>query len=150
MRNPVHVCVRLKRSAEKEDGSALKVRKKGPEAIKDGSVEEEKPEKPAVSHELPTKLSNYYLQLPATERLGFLRHFLQAAEVRQGKSIVFFSTCATVDYFHVLLRELIDVKRSAKGKKLKPEKIRVEKLHGQMESWISDFECFSSWLRILT
>lgn len=34
-----------------------------------------------MSHELPTKLSNYFLQLPATERLGFLRHFLQRPEV---------------------------------------------------------------------
>lgn len=40
MRNPVHVCVRLKRPVESEDAKGLKVRKKGPEAIKDGSVEE--------------------------------------------------------------------------------------------------------------
>ncbi|CAK9082324.1 ATP-dependent RNA helicase DDX55 (DEAD box protein 55) [Durusdinium trenchii] len=132
MRNPVHVCVRLKRPVESEDAKGLKVRKKGPEAIKDGSVEEPEEKTKAVSHELPTKLSNYFLQLPATERLGFLRHFLQRPEVSGGKSIVFFSTCATVDYFHVLLRELIDVKR-AKGKKLKMESIRVEKLHGQMD-----------------
>eukprot|EP00913_Durusdinium_trenchii_P034573 g32343.t1 len=139
MRNPVHVCVRLKRPVESEDAKGLKVRKKGPEAIKDGSVEEREPEEKTTlgRHELPTKLSNYFLQLPATERLGFLRHFLQRPEVSGGKSIVFFSTCATVDYFHVLLRELIDVKR-AKGKKLKMESIRVEKLHGQMETWINE------------
>lgn len=135
MRNPVHVCVRLKRPAEDEAQKALKVRKKLPEAIADGSVEEKEEKKP-VSHELPTKLSNYYLQLPATERFGFLRHFLQAPEVRSSKTIVFFLTCATVDYFHVLLRDLIDLRGSSKGKKgkkSKPEVIRIEKLHGQMD-----------------
>ena len=109
MRNPVHVCVRLKRPAAAAAGGELKVRKKALEAIED---KEERP-----SHELPTKLSNYHLQLKATERLGFLRHFLQREEVRKGKTIVFFLTCATVDYFHVLLRQLIDVKGGKKGKK---------------------------------
>ena len=133
MRNPVHVCVRLKRpgDAGEEGNQALKVRKKQPEAIADGSVEEEK--KPLVSHELPTKLSNYYLQLPATERFGFLRHFLQVPEVRNGKTIVFFLTCATVDYFHVLLRDLIDLRRASKKGNKKPDVIRIEKLHGQMD-----------------
>lgn len=133
MRNPVHVCVRLKRpgNAGEEGNQALKVRKKQPEAIADGSVEEEK--KPLVSHELPTKLSNYYLQLPATERFGFLRHFLQVPEVRNGKTIVFFLTCATVDYFHVLLRDLIDLRRASKKGNKKPDVIRIEKLHGQMD-----------------
>ena len=135
MRNPVHVCVRLKRPVSETEnatgqGGALKVRKKQPEAIKDGNVEEET--KPVVSHELPTKLSNYYLQLPATERFGFLRHFLQTPEVRKGKTIVFFLTCATVDYFHVLLRELIDLRQVGKKGK-KPDVIRIEKLHGQMD-----------------
>lgn len=132
MRNPVHVCVRLKRPGDAGEGNqALKVRKKQPEAIADGSVEEEK--KPLVSHELPTKLSNYYLQLPATERFGFLRHFLQVPEVRNGKTIVFFLTCATVDYFHVLLRDLIDLRRASKKGNKKPDVIRIEKLHGQMD-----------------
>mmetsp|Transcript_31955 Transcript_31955/g.68887 ORF Transcript_31955/g.68887 Transcript_31955/m.68887 type:complete len:693 (-) Transcript_31955:97-2175(-) len=132
MRNPVHVCVRLKRPGDAGEGNqALKVRKKQPEAIADGSVEEEK--KPLVSHELPTKLSNYFLQLPATERFGFLRHFLQVPEVRNGKTIVFFLTCATVDYFHVLLRDLIDLRRASKKGNKKPDVIRIEKLHGQMD-----------------
>lgn len=133
MRNPVHVCVKLKRpgdAGEEGKGQALKVRKKEPEAIADGSVEEKKP---LVSHELPTKLSNYYLQLPATERFGFLRHFLQVPEVRNGKTIVFFLTCATVDYFHVLLRDLIDLRRASKKGNKKPDVIRIEKLHGQMD-----------------
>ena len=108
MRHPVHVCVRLKRPSEAPVGGALKVRRKAPEAIEDKEVK---------SHEVPTKLLNYHLQLKATERLGFLRHFLQREEVRKGKSIVFFLTCATVDYFHVLLRQLIDEKGGKKGKK---------------------------------
>ena len=146
MRNPVHVCVRRKRPGECMQPQP-KVRK-GPEAIADGSVDdpEDPPEKdeshPVLGHELPTKLSNYYYQVPAPERLGFLRHFLRAPEVRSGKTIVFFLTCATVDYFHVLLRGLVDGRAGgSKAKGMKNKKmqatanspVRVEKLHGQME-----------------
>jgi len=142
MRNPVHVCVRLKKSAEtSEKVKELKIKKKGPEAIKDGAVEEpqeEEKEKPSVSHELPTKLSNYAVQLPATQKLGFLRRFLQAPEVRKSKTIVFFLTCAVVDYVHLLLRELVDgggKNSSKKRKKVSANaNFRIEKLHGQMEA----------------
>ncbi|CAE7602932.1 DDX55 [Symbiodinium sp. CCMP2592] len=142
MRNPVHVCVRLKRTGH-ESLPQIKACKKGPEAIADGEVEDSEREKaspekesrppPSSGHELPTKLSNYFLQIPAPERLGFLRHFLRAPEVRGGKTIIFFLTCATVDYFHVLLRDLVDGRSGAKRKKQAPPKFRIEKLHGQME-----------------
>ena len=143
MRNPVHVCVRLKRTGH-ESLPQIKACKKGPEAIADGEVEDTErerasPEKesrpPSSGHELPTKLSNYFLQIPAPERLGFLRHFLRAPEVRGGKTIIFFLTCATVDYFHVLLRDLVDGRNGAKRARSKKQttKFRIEKLHGQME-----------------
>eukprot|EP00931_Biecheleriopsis_adriatica_P036486 TRINITY_DN21014_c0_g1_i1.p1 TRINITY_DN21014_c0_g1~~TRINITY_DN21014_c0_g1_i1.p1 ORF type:complete len:729 (-),score=215.34 TRINITY_DN21014_c0_g1_i1:56-2215(-) len=153
MRNPVHVCVRLKRPApaaapEATAEAELKVKKKTPKAIADAAAEDStpaddksaEPEKTSAGHELPTKLSNYYLQLAAPQRLEFLRNFLQAPDVRQSKTIIFFLTCASVDYFHLLLRELVDGGAAAKGKN-KPKKrksnvsgrFRVEKLHGQME-----------------
>ncbi|CAE7577715.1 DDX55 [Symbiodinium sp. CCMP2456] len=140
MRNPVHVCVRLKRTGH-ESPPQIKACKKGPEAIADGEVEDTAPEedrqesRPSSGHELPTKLSNYYLQIPAPDRLGFLRHFLHAPEVCGGKTIVFFLTCATVDYFHVLLRDLVDGRSGAKRARSKKQtlKFRIEKLHGQME-----------------
>lgn len=126
----------------------LKVKKKTPKAIADAAAEDStpaddksaEPEKTSAGHELPTKLSNYYLQLAAPQRLEFLRNFLQAPDVRQSKTIIFFLTCASVDYFHLLLRELVDGGAAAKGKN-KPKKrksnvsgkFRVEKLHGQME-----------------
>ena len=143
MRNPVHVCVRLKRPGQESIQPQQKVRKKGPEAIADGTVEDAAEEtkdesRPVPGHELPTKLSNYYLQVPAPERLGFLRHFLRAPEVRSHKTIVFFLTCATVDYFHVLLRDLVDGRSGLKNKACSqktaaPRSLRIEKLHGQME-----------------
>eukprot|EP00930_Biecheleria_cincta_P076162 TRINITY_DN63379_c0_g1_i1.p1 TRINITY_DN63379_c0_g1~~TRINITY_DN63379_c0_g1_i1.p1 ORF type:complete len:724 (-),score=175.27 TRINITY_DN63379_c0_g1_i1:312-2483(-) len=138
MRNPVHVCVRLKRTApaEPSTGQELKIRKKGPEAIADATKEpgptEDKEETPKdPGHELPTKLSNYVLRLPATHKLGFLRRFLQAENVRRSKTIIFFHTCACVDYFHLLLRELVD--GSQRKKSPKTAGFRIEKLHGQME-----------------
>ena len=146
MRNPVHVCVRLKRPGQGQEATQpqQKLRKKGPEAITDAPVEDTAPQntediRPVTSHELPTKLSNYFLQMPATERLGFLRHFLRAPEVRCSKTIVFFLTCASVDYFHVLLRELVDgrsgAKVKARSRKGAPNSsLRIEKLHGQMEA----------------
>jgi len=93
------------------------------------------------THELPTKLRNYYVQVPPQDKLAFLCRFLQRPDVKGGKTIVFFLTCACVDYFHVLLRAMIDAQAAGGGKKNKKKKSltkgikggRIEKLHGQMD-----------------
>lgn len=129
MRNPVHVCVKLKKQEPEEANGAKKKRDKPKE-------------KAANCHELPSKLQNFFVQVPASEKLEFLFRFLQSAEVQKGKAIVFFLTCACVDYFHAMLRELVDVRRCAAQSKDKKKKktartvvkdARIEKLHGQME-----------------
>jgi ATP-dependent RNA helicase DDX55/SPB4 len=97
-------------------------------------------EKGATRFELPTALQNYFITLRAPERLAFLKDFLQAPEVRRGKTIIFLSTCASVDLFHGLLRRIVD-KPSKPGKK-KDKRLQkdssedhcpIEKLHGQMD-----------------
>merc|ERR1712232_413826 len=109
MRNPVHVCVRLKRSAaggvDPQRGAGTKEGRAPPEgAVNTGADAGEA----ATRHEVPTKLQNFYMDLPAPRKLAFLKDFLVMPEVRQGKTIVFFLTCACVDYFYSLLRELVD------------------------------------------
>lgn len=139
MRNPVHVCVRLKRTnneqaptgssdgAEKQNGT-------------DGGPGDRSTPATASNHELPTKLKNFALQLEGAQKLGFLARFLQSPEVKRGKTIIFFLTCACVDYFHLLLRELVDGQNGQQGSKKRKQggqpKLqggRIEKLHGQME-----------------
>mmetsp|Transcript_28540 Transcript_28540/g.94693 ORF Transcript_28540/g.94693 Transcript_28540/m.94693 type:complete len:715 (-) Transcript_28540:91-2235(-) len=144
MRNPVHVCVRRKAAApvpaiegEKEG------EKEGEGEAKKGAAaaSASKPPSGHSGHELPTKLENFYLILPAAEKLSWLVRFLQTPEVRKGKVIIFFLTCACVDFFFALLRDLIDrIAAAQQQKKIKGKKGktaikggRIEKLHGQME-----------------
>lgn len=99
MRNPVHVCVRRKsvanESAPKGDGTSGQDATPGVEESGGSSGST------GLRHEVPTKLQNFVLELPATQKIGFLLRFLQSPEVRRGKTIVFFLTCACVDFFHV-------------------------------------------------
>mmetsp|Transcript_40028 Transcript_40028/g.64726 ORF Transcript_40028/g.64726 Transcript_40028/m.64726 type:complete len:758 (-) Transcript_40028:83-2356(-) len=152
MRNPVHVCVRLKRpmQGQETEKAAEKTAEAGSaqETNLPGAAESDSKAVGQGGHELPTKLSNYYVTQPAEQKLGFLKHFLQMPEVRKSKTIVFFLTCASCDYFHVLLRELIDADKAtakieeAGGSKKRSKKQkgaskivggRIEKLHGQMD-----------------
>jgi len=169
MRNPHHVCVKLKKPAAADESSKPK-----PQGmLADGKAEEdpknlqmqvhksqqdegEDGKANAIQHEVPTKLQNYVITLDASKKLAMLVKFLRAKEVRQGKTIVFFLTCACVDYFHAILRELIDgaskatdskkkkggSKKAGKGQNGAEEEaaqsgiggtFRVERLHGQME-----------------
>lgn len=141
MRNPVHVCVKLKKPEPEETTSSKK---------KGDKTKEQTP----TRHELPSKLQNFFVQVPASEKLEFLFRFLKSPEVQRGKAIVFFLTCACVDYFHAMLRELVDVQRctapSTGKRKKRVRKVvkdgRLEKLHGQMEptARTKAYEKFSS------
>lgn len=139
MRNPVHVCVRRKQAED-------------PKAVEDGKDATPAATSASTKHELPSKLQNFFVVLPAPEKLSYLLRFLTSPEVRKGKTIIFFLTCACVDYWHVLLRQHLDraEQGSEKGKKKnKKRKLavggRCEKLHGQMEpnARIKAFEKFS-------
>jgi len=128
MRNPVHICVRRKSPDEPSKPAPAAGGAEGPA---EGGVAR-------TRHELPTKLQNFFAVIPAREKLGYLVRFLLSPDSRQGKTIIFFLSCACVDYFHILLRELIDRPALRPGKKRKgscgPVKGgRLEKLHGQMD-----------------
>lgn len=128
MRNPVHVCVKLKKPDDsKQDACTVASTPKPNEAkAAAGGL---------ARHELPTKLQNFFVALPATRKLGFLKQFLAQPEVKSGKTIIFFLTCASVDYFHLVLRNLVDGAGLTRkeGRKALKGPGRVEKLHGQME-----------------
>jgi ATP-dependent RNA helicase DDX55/SPB4 len=57
----------------------------------------------------PAALTNYFLLCPLEEKLGQLVHFLaaRAADSANCRIIVFFLTCACVDYFAKVLGELV-------------------------------------------
>jgi len=143
MRNPVHVCVRLKRP-EKQDvvPETGKENDGGTEGGASASTAGKNVESGSTSrpsHELPSKLQNFYVNMPASQKLGFLRKFLQSPEVRKGKTVIFFLTCASVDFFHLAIRPLLDTESKKDGKQTRKRKRhivrgpgRIEKLHGQM------------------
>lgn len=163
MRNPVHVCVRLKKpdakpAEAKPDQPAVKDGDgdgEGQPGEKEGSKEASKEEEEGLKlqrHEVPSKLQNFQIEIEAKEKFNFLCRFLQRPDVKKGKTIVFFLTCASVDYFFILLRGVIDSQvetvvegqKKKKNKKNKKKKNndsftrgfaggRIEKLHGQMD-----------------
>merc|ERR1740121_2464446 len=125
MRNPVHVCVRRK---QPEGGGASAGGEAGAESrangVEEGRSASSRAAPVAAQHELPTKLLNYFATVPARQKLSFLVRFLQLPEVRKGKTIIFFLSCACVDFVHAVLRELIDKESGGqvKGGKRKKNK----------------------------
>eukprot|EP00929_Paragymnodinium_shiwhaense_P106131 TRINITY_DN712_c0_g2_i1.p1 TRINITY_DN712_c0_g2~~TRINITY_DN712_c0_g2_i1.p1 ORF type:complete len:733 (+),score=240.38 TRINITY_DN712_c0_g2_i1:100-2298(+) len=150
MRNPVHVCVRRKGGAEGDGAKAVADKNKAKEGGGDGATAQAGSTQAGGStssstrHELPTKLQNFSVTLPANEKVAFLKEFLELPEVRAGKTIVFFLTCASCDFYQDVFRELIDghqqrgsakkKQKGATGEAVKSaSSFRIEKLHGQME-----------------
>lgn len=132
MRNPAHICVKQQKKEaqpppqEPEPNGKVDCKKK--------SIEEKEPEKPlgqennaqqATHHEVPSTLQNFHLVLPLEKKMDFLVSFLQKPEVRSGKTIIFFLTCACVDFFCAALGYMLSSQGKAKTS-------RLEKLHGQM------------------
>ena len=98
LRNPVIVDVSVAYKAHKATGQA-----------KQGDEADERKDSVASGGLLPVQatpqsLHNYYHVLSPASKLTFLIDFLLAH--RRDKVIVFFLTCACVDYFHLLLQRL--------------------------------------------
>ena len=93
MRNPVWVNVAIAAAKQKEQDKAQ-------------------------SQATPTSLSNYYLVTPLEEKLSRLVDFLRAH--KDEKIIVFFLTCACVDFFGSSLQQLLK------------EHMTIEILHGKL------------------
>lgn len=136
MRNPVHVCVRLKKQAPPPPKPGMLKDDPNSDAAK-GTLAKTADVGDGANrhHEVPSTLENFHVSLDAPKKLGFLLRFLQSPEVQMGKTIVFFLTCACVDYFHAILRKLIDSQGTGPQRKKRKagQASRIERLHGQME-----------------
>lgn len=118
MRNPVAVNVAVARDAARGSGGA-----DGDEGGSDGARDEEERAislRAAASQPTPTTLTNHVLLCPLTEKLTRLAAFLR--QHRDEKVIVFFLTCACVEFYGAALKGL-----------LRPqEDFYMETLHGRM------------------
>ncbi|KAH6656557.1 P-loop containing nucleoside triphosphate hydrolase protein [Truncatella angustata] len=95
LRNPVKIQVKVK-------------------SLKTGGVIEER--------RTPASLSMRYLLAPASQKLPALAQILEKLEPRPQKTIIFFSTCAAVDYFQHVLPLLL------------PQGYAIIPLHGKHQS----------------
>ncbi|OTB04906.1 hypothetical protein M426DRAFT_57981 [Hypoxylon sp. CI-4A] len=99
LRNPVKIAVKVK-------------------SLKTGGIIEEK--------RTPASLQMSYLTTPASHKLPSLAQLLEKLDPRPQKSIVFFSTCAAVDYFSHILPNLL------------PEGFDLVPLHGKYEAKVRE------------
>jgi ATP-dependent RNA helicase DDX55/SPB4 len=113
MRNPVLVNVAIATHAEKDNAklSSGESQNVSPATTDVAALER------AQEQATPSSLSNYYLVSPLDEKLSRLVLFLQTHS--EEKVIVFFLTCACVEFFGLALQQLL------KGQ-------YVELLHGKM------------------
>ncbi|KAG6916097.1 hypothetical protein DXG01_008424 [Tephrocybe rancida] len=91
LRNPARIIVKVQSKKVRQEDGKRKV----------GEVIEER--------RIPANLDNYYLQCRASEKLLQLTHII-SHEIEQHRSsqfIVYFSTCACVDYFYKILPGLL-------------------------------------------
>ena len=108
MRNPVWVNVAIASQPQQHlaaDKSSLA-----------DTLKEEKPKK-AQEQATPSSLSNYYIVTPLQEKLSRLVAFLSSH--REDKIIVFFLTCACVEFYGAALQKLLEPQY-------------IEMLHGKM------------------
>jgi ATP-dependent RNA helicase DDX55/SPB4 len=78
----------------------------------------------------PSSLTNYYIISPLDEKLSRLVSFLQS-HARSEKVIVFFLTCACVDFFGTVLTKLLCPEKK-KSDAFCSSGIYIEMLHGKM------------------
>jgi len=120
MRNPVWIDVTVTTGGshgdDDDDNSDVK------EGFdKDGGTIKNKKSLPSVVQATPSTLTNYYVVTPLEEKLSRLVAFLR--QHAQEKTIVFFLTCACVDFFGTALQQVM---------KDDENRINIELLHGKM------------------
>jgi ATP-dependent RNA helicase DDX55/SPB4 len=114
LRNPVIVSVKV------QGGEAPRG---GQEAASSSSVPGNDP---SQNQQTPTTLENFYITCRSQEKLGVLKKFLTGHS--DEKTIVFFATCAAVDYFGRLIYRLLQQESTGKKGSVRP----VLMLHGKM------------------
>ena len=118
MRNPVWIDVTVTTGGNQEDDDGDD---KTEGASKEGETIKNKKPSSAVVQATPSTLTNYYIVTPLEEKLSRLVAFLR--QHAQEKIIVFFLTCACVDFFGTALQQVM--KEDEDG-------IDIEMLHGKM------------------
>ncbi|KAF4674448.1 ATP-dependent RNA helicase ddx55 [Perkinsus chesapeaki] len=82
-----------------------------------------------ATYDLPKGLENYYKVIDQRHKLGWMKHFVETRS-SGSKVLVFFLTCASVDYHYAILKELW--KNETEGDKAAAASISLHKLHGHM------------------
>lgn len=120
MRNPVVVDVAIARatssSASGSDESDAKKKSNG-----EDSMAKKRKEKQEQNQATPSSLTNYYLVCPLDEQLSRLVAFLK--QHKDEKVIVFFLTCACVEFYGAALQQILTEKNG----------FYLETLHGKMQ-----------------
>ncbi|CAH8555906.1 unnamed protein product [Schistosoma turkestanicum] len=80
---------------------------------------------------IPSALQNFYTIVEPDEKISLILRFILAH--RNEKILIFFATCACVDYFYSILRGLLSLKQSK----------RIQKLHGQLNK--NRFDLFNKF-----
>lgn len=84
-------------------------------------------EKQSTGHQIPGGLQNYYALIRRSDKVAFLLKFLFSQVFGGGsKCIVFFLTCASVNFFYSALTQL----QQASPRSL--QSIQIERLYGKM------------------
>ncbi|EER09221.1 ATP-dependent RNA helicase dbp7, putative [Perkinsus marinus ATCC 50983] len=89
---------------------------------------------PSTTYDLPKGLENYYKVMPQREKLAWMKRFVESrTKGNSSKILVFFLTCASVDYHYAILNEVWTKKggnrKVAWGGK---HGISLHRLHGHM------------------
>ncbi len=126
MRNPVLINVQVAAAAP---SASDKSNTKSQAVVKNDK-------KTGSSTYTPTSLTNYYLVTKLEEKISRLVEFLKSH--RREKTIVFFLTCACVDFYGNTLQQLLDTTKSKKQTKKSNSDtndqngLTIELLHGKL------------------
>jgi ATP-dependent RNA helicase DDX55/SPB4 len=116
MRNPVWIHVAITNSSTPESRKALDTKSSTPSPSTQNELQS--------NQATPSSLVNYYIVTPLDEKLSRLVAFLESH--CHEKVIVFFLTCASVEFYGLALQKLFSTSSSP------PSHFSIELLHGKM------------------
>jgi ATP-dependent RNA helicase DDX55/SPB4 len=132
MRNPVLINVQVAAALSIDNTSALTKSDTNTQAI----VKSDKKSGSLSSTYTPTTLTNYFLVTKLEDKISRLVEFLRSH--RHEKIIVFFLTCACVEFYGSALQRLLDITNSKKQTKETSNNVddqdglTIELLHGKL------------------